>query len=61
MDIQHFYIEKGQEMPIILLHGNGENCEYFEEQIDVFAEKYHVYAMRPFQVLCKLKNRYKTY
>lgn len=45
MDIQHFYIEKGQEMPIILLHGNGENCEYFEEQIDVFAEKYHVYAI----------------
>ncbi len=45
MDIQHFYIEKGQGMPIILLHGNGENCEYFKEQIDVFAEKYHVYAI----------------
>ncbi len=45
MDIQHFYIEKGQGMPIILLHGNGENCEYFKEQVDVFAEKYHVYAI----------------
>lgn len=45
MDIQHFYIEKGRGKPIILLHGNGENCEYFKEQIDVFTEKYHVYAI----------------
>lgn len=45
MDIRHFYIEKGQGTPIILLHGNGENSEYFSSQIDVFAEKYHVYAI----------------
>ena len=28
MDIKHFYIEKGQGEPVILLHGNGENCTY---------------------------------
>ena len=45
MDIKHFYIEKGQGEPVILLHGNGENCTYFKNQIDVFAEKYKVYAL----------------
>ena len=30
---------------MILLHGNGENCDYFGGQIDVFAERYHVYAL----------------
>ncbi|MBR4121971.1 MAG: alpha/beta fold hydrolase [Erysipelotrichaceae bacterium] len=45
MDIQHFYIEKGQGDPLILLHGNGESSAYFEEQIDVFAGQYHVYAV----------------
>lgn len=44
-DIKHFYIEKGQGDPIILLHGNGESSQYFRGQIDVFAERYHVYAM----------------
>ena len=39
------YIEKGNGAPLILLHGNGENCEYFKGQIDVFAERYHVYAL----------------
>ena len=29
---------------MILLHGNGENCDYFRGQIDAFAERYHVYA-----------------
>ena len=45
MDIQHHYIEKGRGEPLILLHGNGENCGYFQGQIDVFAEHYHVYAI----------------
>ena len=45
MDIEHFFHEKGQGAPLILLHGNGENCEYFRGQIDVFAERYHVYAL----------------
>ena len=44
MDIKHFYIEKGQGDPIILLHGNGEDCSYFEHQINVLAKLYHVYA-----------------
>ena len=45
MDIKHFFIEKGQGEPLILLHGNGENCDYFVGQIDVFAQDYHVYAL----------------
>lgn len=45
MDIEHYYIEKGCGEPLILLHGNGENSDYFRGQIDVFAERYHVYAL----------------
>ncbi len=45
MDIEHHYIEKGCGEPLILLHGNGENYDYFRGQIDVFAEQYHVYAL----------------
>ena len=45
MDITHFYIEKGQGDPLILLHGNGEDHTYFDHQIDVFAQHYHVYAL----------------
>ena len=45
MDIKHFYIEKGQGDPIILLHGNGEDSSYFTGQIDVFSGQYRVYAL----------------
>lgn len=45
MDIKHFYIEKGQGDPLILLHGNSENCTYFCNQIDEFSKYYHVYAI----------------
>ena len=45
MDIKHFFIEKGQGEPLILLHGNGENCSYFQGQIDEFSNHYHVYAI----------------
>ncbi len=45
MDIAHFYIEKGEGIPIILLHGNGESCDYFQGQIDEFSKQYHVYAI----------------
>lgn len=45
MDIEHFYIEKGQGEPLILLHGNGENCDYFAGQTDAFARRFHVYAL----------------
>ena len=33
MDIKHHYIEKGEGFPLILLHGNGEDCSYFEHQV----------------------------
>lgn len=45
MDIELYYAEKGTGEPILFLHGNGESDEYFVNQIDVFAEKYHVYAV----------------
>lgn len=45
MDIENYFIEKGQGIPMILLHGNGENCDYFQGQIDEFSKFYHVYAI----------------
>ena len=45
MDIKHFYIEKGQGEPIILLHGNDGTSDYFKGQMEVLAERYHVYAI----------------
>ena len=45
MDIKHHCMEKGDGDPLILLHGNGESCEYFRGQIDAFAGRYHVYAL----------------
>ena len=45
MDIRHYYIESGHGDPIILLHGNGEDCDYFRGQIDCFAKWFHVYAI----------------
>ena len=30
---------------MIFLHGNGEDCTYFRNQIDEFARNYHVYAL----------------
>lgn len=44
-DIQLHYIEQGQGKPLILLHGNGERCDYFEHQIPCFARDYHVIAI----------------
>ena len=45
MDIKHYFIETGNGEPLILLHGNGENCNYFQGQIDKFSQMYHVYAI----------------
>ena len=45
MDIKHYFIEKGTGNALILLHGNGENSDYFKGQIDEFAKQYHVYAI----------------
>ena len=45
MNIEHYYIEKGQGDAIIMLHGNTGKARYFKYQIDVFAKHYHVYAI----------------
>lgn len=44
-DVLHYYIEQGTGYPLILLHGNGEDHTYFANQISVFAQTYHVYAV----------------
>ena len=44
-DISNFYIEKGQGYPLILLHGNGENSNYFKNQINELSKMFHVYAV----------------
>lgn len=45
MDISHHFIESGQGDPMILLHGNGEDCTYFQNQIADFSKLFHVYAV----------------
>ncbi|MGN0469803.1 MAG: alpha/beta fold hydrolase [Acutalibacteraceae bacterium] len=45
MDISHYYTETGQGYPLILLHGNGENSDYFSNQIKAFSLEYHVFAL----------------
>ena len=45
MDIKLNFIEQGQGQPLILLHGNGESCDYFEHQIAYFSKQYHVLAL----------------
>ena len=45
MDIQLHCIEQGQGQPLILLHGNGESCDYFEHQIHCFSKDYRVIAI----------------
>ena len=35
MDIKHYYVEKGQGEPLVLLHGNGEDSSYFAAQTTV--------------------------
>ena len=45
MDIQLNFIEQGQGEPLILLHGNGESCDYFEHQIACFSHDYRVIAL----------------
>ena len=32
------FIEMGEGETFILLHGNGENCEYFSGQMDEFCQ-----------------------
>ncbi len=45
MDIQLYYTEPGDGFPLILLHGNGEDGEYFQHQKTYFASKYRVIAI----------------
>ncbi|MEA4832187.1 2-succinyl-6-hydroxy-2,4-cyclohexadiene-1-carboxylate synthase [bioreactor metagenome] len=44
MDIRLNYIEKGMGNPLVLLHGNGENHEYFESQLEYFSPRFRVIA-----------------
>ncbi len=45
MDIRLNYYETGQGMPLILLHGNGEDMTYFRHQVDCFAAYFRVIAV----------------
>ena len=45
MDIKHYYVQKGTGDYLILLHGNGENGDYFVHQIEEFSKEYTVIAM----------------
>ena len=45
MDIKHYYIEKGQGEPLLLLHGNGEDSSYFVHQMEFFSRYYRVIAI----------------
>lgn len=45
MEIKLHYIEKGKGFPLVLLHGNGEDLTYFENQIGFFSKYYHVIAI----------------
>ncbi len=43
--IMHHYVECGSGFPLLLLHGNGEQCGYFEHQMEPFASHFHVLAL----------------
>ena len=42
MDIKIYYQEKGKGTPLVMLHGNGEDGNYFKNQIEYFSKKYRV-------------------
>jgi pimeloyl-ACP methyl ester carboxylesterase len=44
-DIQLHYNEYGEGPILVLLHGNGESCDYFEHQIPCFSQNYRVIAL----------------
>jgi pimeloyl-ACP methyl ester carboxylesterase len=39
-DIKLFFKEEGQGEPLILLHGNGEDSEFFREQAAFFPKPF---------------------
>lgn len=45
MNTELYYVEKGEGYPLVLLHGNGENGDYFIHQIEFFSEFYRVIAV----------------
>lgn len=45
IDITHNYIEQGTGAPLILLHGNGEDVNYFEHQMEPFSKHFRVIAI----------------
>lgn len=45
MEITNYYTEAGEGFPLILLHGNGENHEYFVHQIACFSKNHRVLAL----------------
>ena len=45
MDISLHYIKKGSGVPLLLLHGNGQDGDYFVHQMDEFARYFTVYAV----------------
>lgn len=45
MNIELHYVERGTGTPLLLLHGNGENSEYFVHQIEHFSQQYRVIAV----------------
>lgn len=45
MDISLYYQEKGKGEPLILLHGNGEDGTYFNNQVAFFSAEYRTIAV----------------
>ena len=45
MDISLYKRQKGIGIPFILLHGNGEDGNYFKHQIDYFSNNYRMIAV----------------
>ena len=38
MDIKLYYQEKGKGTPLVMIHGNGEDGNYFKNQIEYFSK-----------------------
>lgn len=45
MDISLHYEERGSGFPLVLLHGNGEDHTYFENQLEFFSKSRRVVAV----------------
>lgn len=45
MDIRLYCQERGEGVPLVLLHGNGEDSGYFSHQMEYFSRQYRVIAV----------------